>query len=195
MVTEHRARKINQVASNRIQGALVLEDIYDMHNAMAAFRSADAFGIQDVYLIFLQQDEFDPTETGKTTSSSANKWLDYHVYYSTEACIRELKQRGYEVIATVLDEDSESIFKADLSSPNIALMLGNENRGLSAAAVELADRKLMIPMNGMVQSLNLSVATAIFLYELRRQREVIGLDGYLLAKDRREALIKDFKYR
>jgi tRNA (guanosine-2'-O-)-methyltransferase len=195
MVTEERASKIEHVASNRIKGALVLEDIYDMHNAMAAFRSCDAFGIQDVYLIFLQQDEFDPNEVGKTTSSSANKWLDYHVYYSTETCIRDLKDSGYEVVATVLDKDSESLFEADLTHQKIALMLGNENRGLSDTAVALADRKLMIPMNGMVQSLNLSVATAIFLYELRRQREAHGLDDYLVNDQRRKKLIEDFTYR
>lgn len=195
MSTERRIAKINSVVNARQQGVLVLEDIYDPHNAIAVFRSCDAFGIQKIYIIFDEQEPFDPQIIGRTTSSSANKWLDFKFFDSAKTCIQELQNDGYEVAATVLSDKAESLYEADLTNPKIALMLGNEHRGLSETAIKLADRHLMIPMNGMVQSLNLSVSAAICLFELSRQRHVAGIEHYLLPADTQEALIEDFLTR
>ena len=101
----------------------------------------------------------------------------------------------YEVIATVLADDSESLYELDLPRPLTAIMLGNEHRGLSETAVELADRKLMIPMRGMVQSLNLSVTAALCLYELTRQRLARGIEPYLLDAEATNALAEEFLER
>ena len=84
--------------------------------------------------------------------------------------------------------EAEAIFEADLAAPRIAVMLGNENRGLSPEAVALADRRVTIPMTGMVRSLNLSVTAALLLYEVTRQRRRSGFEPYLLPPDEREAL-------
>ena len=195
MPTERRLAKIDKVVNSRQQGVLVLEDIYDPHNAIAVFRSCDAFGIQKIYIIFDQQEPFDPKIVGRTTSSSANKWLDFKFFDSAQACIQELHNDGYEVWATVLSDKAESLHEADLTNPKIALMLGNENRGLSETAIKLADRHLIIPMNGMVQSLNLSVSAAICLFELSRQRHAQGIEKYLLPEDVREALKVNFLER
>ncbi len=195
MPTERRLAKINNVINARQQGILVLEDIYDPHNAIAVFRSCDAFGIQKIYIIFDDQEPFDPQIIGRTTSSSANKWLDFKFFDSAEECIQELHNDGYEVVATVLSDKAESLYEMDLTNPKMALMLGNEHRGLSEKAIELADRHLMIPMTGMVQSLNLSVSAAICLFEISRQRHAAGIEEFLLPTDAQETLRADFLER
>ena len=188
MSTPERMQRYREVAAGRQRGVVVLEDIHDPHNAEAVFRSCDAFGFQRVCLIFDEEAPFDPRAIGKLTSSSANKWLDFDVYSSARECLDELQGDGYEVVATVAAGEAESVFEAELTAPRIALMLGNENRGLSAEATALADRRITIPMTGMVRSLNLSVAAAIALYEVTRQRRGAGLEPYLLPADEQEEL-------
>ena len=167
---------------------MVLEDIHDPHNAEAVFRSCDAFGFQRVCLIFDKEKGFDPRRVGKLTSSSANKWLEFSAYPSARACIEELQADGHEVVATVADPRAEDIFEAPLTTPRIALMLGNEHSGLSDEAIALADRRVTIPMAGMVQSLNLSVAAALVLYEVTRQRLAAGIAPYRLPPAEQMAL-------
>ena len=176
--TKERVNKINKVVQNRQKGAVVLEDITDPHNASAVFRSCDAFGIQDVYLIFDKQPVFDPKKIGKLSSSSANRWLDFHVFDSIDSCYKELKEKGFTTIATTLDERSDDIYRTDfVEDENIALIFGNEHSGLSQQAIEKADKKMYIPMNGMVQSLNISVTAAICLFEMSRQRLYSTISG------------------
>jgi len=186
--TPERVQRFREVAEGRQQGVVVLEDIHDPHNAEAVFRSCDAFGFQRVCLIFDQEEPFDPRRVGKLTSSSANKWLDFATYDSAEACLDALHEDGYEVVATVAGGEAEDLFEADLTASRIAVMLGNEQRGLSPEAVALADRLVTIPMAGMVRSLNLSVTAALLLYEVTRQRRQAGFEEYLLPPDEQEAL-------
>ena len=188
MPTPERMRRYQEVAEGRQQGVVVLEDIHDPHNAEAVFRTCDAFGFQRVCLIFDQEAPFDPRRVGKLSSSSANKWLDFDVYGTARECLAELHRDGYEVVATVAAGEAEELFGAVLTAPRIALMLGNEQRGLSEEAVALADRQVTIPMTGMVRSLNLSVTAAIALFEVTRQRQEAGIEGYLLPPEEREAL-------
>jgi len=188
-------RRYQEVAEGRQQGVVVLEDIHDPHNAEAVFRSCDAFGFQRVCLIFDQEEPFDPRRVGKLSSSSANKWLDFDVYSSARECLAELHRDGYEVVATVAAGATEELFAAELTAPRIALMLGNEQRGLSEEAIALADRRVTIPMAGMVRSLNLSVTAAIALYEVTRQRRQAGIEAYLLPPDERESLQERLRKR
>jgi tRNA (guanosine-2'-O-)-methyltransferase len=166
-----RQVKIEKVIENRQEGIIVLEDIHDPHNAAAVWRSCDAFGFQKVYIIFVQEETFNPSRLGKASSSSANKWLDFEVFGSTEDCMKKLKKDGFKTIATVLDKDAKSIYETDFSVPKIAIMFGNEHRGLSPTATKMADEKMYIPMRGMVQSLNLSVTAAVTMFEITRQRK------------------------
>ena len=188
MPTPERVQRYREVAEGRQRGVVVLEDIHDPHNAEAVFRSCDAFGFQRVCLIFDQEEPFDPRRVGKLSSSSANKWLDFEVYPSAKACLDALHGEEYEVAATVAGGDAEEVYAAELTAARIAVMLGNENRGLSPEAVALADRQLTIPMAGMVRSLNLSVTAAIVLFEVTRQRRRAGFEPYRLAPDERDAL-------
>ncbi|MEK7509027.1 MAG: RNA methyltransferase, partial [Patescibacteria group bacterium] len=156
MSTEQRLAKLKKAAEARQKDlAVVLEDIHDPHNAAAVFRTCDALGIQNVYLIFEEEKSFNPRRVGKVSSSSANKWLDFYVYHSTKECLRELKKAGYRIFATALAPGARSIFKTNFKNQKVALLLGNEHRGLSARALELADKKVILTMRGLVQSLNL----------------------------------------
>ncbi len=188
VVTPERARLFREVADRRQQGAVVLEDVHDPHNAAAVFRTCDALGFQRVCLVFDQEAPFDPRATGKLSSSATNKWLDFDVYGSIAACLADLRRDGCEVVATVAGGGAESLFAADLAAPRLAVMLGNEQRGLSEEALTLADRRLTIPMAGMVRSLNLSVAAALVLYEVTRQRRSAGMERYRLSATERAAL-------
>jgi len=119
MVTEKRRAKLQEAAAKRQEGVIILEDIYDPHNAQAVFRSAEVFGFQKIALVFDKQKPFDPQRVGKLSSSSANKWLDFTVYsrepldwpkykhhYVVAAeplarCFADLRAEGYEVWGTV----------------------------------------------------------------------------------------------
>lgn len=192
MITQKRLEKIRAVAKRRQQGIIVLEDIYDPHNAAAVLRTADAFGIQKVYFIFEKQKKFNPKKVGKTTSSSANKWLDFKIFDSTEKCLKELKKQGYYTLATILDSRAKSIFKTKFTQSKIALLLGNEHAGLSATAINLSDAHIYIPMQGFVQSLNLSVTAAVCMYEMSRQRQK-SAKKFGLSKKQQQQLFKNWQ--
>ncbi len=192
MSTPARSEKILDVVSQRQAGlTIVLEDIHDPHNAAAICRSAEAFGVQDIHVIFVQEKYVNLGRVGKTSSSSANQWLTFHYYTSTEECLATLKEKGFEVVATALTDTAEDIFEAELASPNIALMIGNEHRGLSDRALKIVDRVIQIPMRGFVQSLNVSVTAAIGLFEITRQR--LARKVLLpLSSAEQEALVAEF---
>ncbi len=171
MPTEQRLAKLRRVARQRQAGlTLVLEDVSDPHNLGAIARSCDAFGLQDIHVIFETQPPFDPKEVGKNSSTATNKWLRFHIHLSTASALATLKASGWQIVATGLDAGAESIYAVDFCAAPIALLLGNEKTGLSATALRLADRRVTIPMRGIAQSLNVSVSAALLMYEITRQR-------------------------
>ncbi len=192
IISEKRWEKIRQVASSRQKDfVVVLEDVFDPHNAAAILRTCDGFGVQKVFFIFDAVKPYNPKKVGKASSSSANKWLDFEIFKSTKKCLNKLKRNGYEIMATILDEEAESIFKTNFKNKKIALLVGNEHRGLSQKAIEMADKKLYIPMKGMVQSFNVSVTMAIFIYEITRQRTK-KIKNYIVDKKEKKKIINDF---
>lgn len=193
MPSPARLKKITDVAFSRQSGiVIVLEDIYDPHNAAAVLRTCEAFGIQEVDFIFENQKYFNPKKVGKVASASANKWLDFKIYRSTADCLKSLKRRGYKIYSTVLDESAKDIKKINFSSqPKIALLFGNEHAGLTPKAVSLSDYKIYIPMKGFVQSLNLSVTAAILIFEATKQREKKNK----ISKTEAKKLVKDYLKR
>ena len=169
--TPARLHKLQRAASSRQPGlTVVLEDVQDPHNLGAISRSCDAFGVQNLHVIFADSTTFDPKAIGKNSSTATNKWLRYHTYADSDSALRALKNDGWQIIATDLDETAESIYEADLCHPRLALLLGNERDGLSQTALDMADRRITIPMRGIAQSLNVSVTAALCLYEITRQR-------------------------
>lgn len=195
MPTPERVGRLRTVAAQRQGGIVVFQDIHDPHNAEAALRSLDGFGFQYAWFIFEQEQPFDPRRVGKSSSASANKWLEYKVFYSTATALRALRELGYEVVATVPTPDAEPLFEAKFLRREIALLFGNEHRGLTEEAIAAADRRIVIPMAGMVRSLNLSVTVAICLYEVTRQRRAAGMEQYLLPEAERERIFRRWLQR
>ena len=179
MPTDERIEKLKRIARQRQSGlTIVIEDVFDPHNLGAIARSCDAFGVQEINIIFEKHPEFDPKQVGKNSSTATNKWLDFRIHHNTESALHTLKAEGWQIAAAVLDPEAESLFHADLSHEKTALLLGNEKQGLSDKAVKLADRLLTIPMQGIAQSMNVSVTAALLLYEVTRQRRQQRLDAY-----------------
>jgi tRNA (guanosine-2'-O-)-methyltransferase len=194
MPTPARLQKVQSVVSNRQAGLLlVLEDIHDPHNAEAILRTADAFGLQEVWFIFAREKPYDPRRVGRLAAASAAKWIDLRVFGSTAECLRDLREKQFKAIAATLT--APSVFETDLALPKrLALLVGNEHRGLSSTALAQADGKVSIPMRGMVESLNVSVTAAILLYEITRARLAGGrLSNLSHAEQQR--LIKNFLAR
>ncbi len=169
---QKRLDRIKSVVQNRRDDiVVVLEDIHDPHNAAAILRTCDALGIQHIYFIFEKQQIFNPKKIGKASSSSANKWLTFTVYKSTKECIDALHKKNYTIIATALTSNAISLIEDKFTDKKVALMVGNEHAGLSETAISLADRVVMLPMKGFVQSLNVSVSAAVFLWDIVTKRK------------------------
>ncbi|MCL6494360.1 MAG: RNA methyltransferase [Ignavibacterium sp.] len=169
--SERRLNKIaNTLKRRQYDLMVVLENIHDPHNVSAIFRTCDAVGIPKVSLVYTIE-KF--PKIGKKSSASAFKWVEREKYKSIENCYSELRKDGFKIYASSISEDSKSIYELDLSE-KAAVVLGNEHRGVSKEASQLADERIIIPMFGMVQSLNVSVAAAIILYEAARQRIMKG---------------------
>lgn len=170
-MNESRKIKIERVAALRHPNIIiVLEDIHDPHNAAAILRTCDAMGIQNAWFVFEKEKPYNPKKIGKASSASANKWLDFRVFSSTNECIKKLNKEKFAVVATALSDKSELLGKHVFNEDKLALLVGNEHRGLSEAALQRADRIVQIPMRGFVQSLNVSVATALLLWEITKNR-------------------------
>ena len=170
--TEKRKNKIISVLKARQNSlSVVLENIHDPHNVSAIFRTCDAVGVPKVSLVY-DTDQF--PKIGKKSSASALKWVEKEKYKSIKECYDSLHENGFKIYASALSENAKNLYKLDLTQ-KVAIVLGNEHRGVSEYAAELADEKFLIPMYGMVQSLNVSVAAAVILYEAMRQRYEKGM--------------------
>ncbi len=145
---------------------VVIENVHDAHNASAILRSCDVFGIGRVALVYTNQ-EFPQISSG--VAAKVEKWLAIERFDSAQACVEALHREGFTVYATALTDDAEDYLAIDFSGPT-AFVLGNERAGCSAEMVALADGALIIPMVGFVQSLNVSVAAAVIMAEIARQR-------------------------
>jgi tRNA (guanosine-2'-O-)-methyltransferase len=152
-------------------------------------RSADAVGVKEVQLVYAI-DSF--PKLGKKSSASATKWIPRRKFNSIQECYAALRAEGFAIYATHLGKKSVSLYELDLTK-KAALVFGNEHRGVSAEASELADADFQIPMAGMIQSLNVSVACAVSLYEAYRQRVLAGsYDNPALAPGELEKLFKEW---
>jgi tRNA (guanosine-2'-O-)-methyltransferase len=180
-VTERRREKFERViAARRPDLTLVLEDIHDPHNVSAVLRSADAVGIPAVHLVY-GSEQF--PKLGKKSSASATKWVGRTKHSSIRGCYDALRLDGFTICATHLGKGAVSLYDLDLTG-RVAIVFGNEHRGVSPEAAELADVNFRIPMVGMIESLNVSVACAVTLYEAFRQRLERG-QKKLSPKDRK----------
>ncbi|MCA9978378.1 MAG: RNA methyltransferase [Anaerolineales bacterium] len=185
---------------------VVLENVYQPHNASAVLRSCECFGVQDVHIIEKEYSFRPNTEI----VMGASKWLTLHQYreiegQTTQTCLNALKAKGYRLVATTLHADSIPLHELPLDQP-VALCFGTEKRGLSQEAHDLADLFVKIPMSGFTQSFNISVTAALFLYDLTNrlrtspypwqltaaEKQALALSWYVKAVTKGEAITQQF---
>ncbi len=167
---------------------LFLDNVHDSQNLSAIVRTCDAVGILDFFYTNKDNTHF---KTYKTIAQGAHHWVNRFKIDEGEK-VTFLKQKqleGFQIIATHLDKKAISFREVDYTLPTI-IIVGNEKVGVSHELIMIADKTITIPMKGMVQSLNVSVATALILYEAQRQREAKGMYVSSQLSDARQEEIK-----
>lgn len=184
---EGRKSRISDVIGRRTKGlVLVLENLYDPHNISAIMRSAEAMGLQYIYLAGSYPEELNPD-----ISLGSECWLTVKRKEKPVELIDRLKAKGYRIAATVPDEDGMDPLDYEGGEP-VALLLGSEHSGLSRELVEASDLKFTIPHHGFTKSLNVSVAGAIFVYALLKNER---LRNCLLDEEEKSELLDLWAHR
>lgn len=172
-LSDYRSEKIYACVSRRQPSlSIVLENVHDPHNVSAVLRSCDAVGVIDVHLVYHTGQSF--PELGEKSSASARKWVLTHKHSSIDECYDFLRKEGKKILTTGMSNEARSLYAIDFTEP-IAIVFGNEHTGVSEEAILKADGNMLIPQVGMIQSLNISVACAVTLYEAFRQRSLKGM--------------------
>lgn len=170
--------------------AIVLEDIYQPHNASAVLRTCDCFGIQDVHII----ENRNRYEVNPDVALGASKWLTLTKYNgqanNTTRCLEALKEKGYRLVATTPHINDHTPETLPLET-RTALIFGTEKEGLTQEALSMADDFIKIPMVGFTESLNISVSAAIMIHTLSRRLRSSGL-GWQLSKTEKDLLLIDW---
>ena len=183
MITDKRRRMFERVAAGRQEMTVILENVHDPHNIGAVIRTCDAVGIYEIFVLYTEDHlAFERLERIKSSSTGVRKWMQLHTFRDIDDCMAEVRKRYDLVLATHLDCEASSIYNSDLGR-RIAFLFGNEHEGVSQKALQYADGNLLIPQMGMAQSLNISVACAVTLYEAMRQRDLKGMYQTAIAQD------------
>ncbi len=164
-ILPRRVARVDAVLQSRLASVTVVcEDIFDPHNVGACLRTAEGHGLQDVHLVTEKHGFKGPGQVAR----SADQWLTLHRHLSPGAAISALHGAGFAIWVADLDGEAE-IAQLPVEGP-VALVVGNEAEGVSPAMREAADVRFVLPMHGMVQSYNLSVALGIALDHVVRAR-------------------------
>lgn len=200
-VAEERQARIAQVVAGRTLAVVpVLERVHDLGNVNAVLRSAEGLGYGAAHLVDMQGEaaewaqQLDSDEDAarieggigraRRQSQGADKWLDLHVWPDAAAACDGLRAEGYRIAATHLATDAVSITEVDFTQPT-ALIFGNERDGISSDLLAHADLNVVLPIDGFIQSYNISVAAALGLYHARQDRIARqGLHGDLSQEER-----------
>lgn len=166
--------------------AMVIENVIDEHNTNAVIRSCECFGIQDAYVISGGKG-FKPA---KRVLRGSGKWSNIYRYNELSGnnalkCMTDLKEKGYKIIVTSPHENKTTISKLNLDRP-VAICFGHEKTGISETLIARADESVSIPMTGFTESLNISVAAGIVLYELTKRLYDSEIDFHLSEKEKNE---------
>lgn len=186
-MTPERYKRLKDVLDKRQPGmTVILENVFDPHNVSAVMRTCDAVGIQDVYIL---NDRIPPHKNwGHRSSSTAARWLTIHQFTDAEKCFEEIRSRFEKIYTSHLGTASKELYSMKLNQ-SIALVFGNEQRGVSEHVRKYSDGDFIIPQVGIIKSLNISVACAVTLYEAFRQKMISGdYDSPSLDAERRSVL-------
>ncbi|MFI8021871.1 tRNA (guanosine(18)-2'-O)-methyltransferase TrmH [Serratia marcescens] len=192
MSPERYARICEMLATRQPDLTVCLEQVHKPHNVSAIIRTADAVGVHQVHAVW-------PTTRMRTLVSSAagsNSWVSVKTHPTIGDAVGHLKAQGMQILATNLSARAVDFREVEYTRPTCVL-LGQEKTGITEEALALADQDIVIPMIGMVQSLNVSVASALILYEAQRQRQNAGLyrrDNSMLDEEEQQRLLFEGGY-
>jgi len=165
-MTQARLNRINHVLAKRQPDvAVLLDQVHKPHNLSAIVRSCDAVGVPQVHAV----ESHESLKLFRGTTMGSDQWVDLTIYDNFDQAFNTLKAKGMTIYAAHLSEQAIDFRQANFTQP-CAILMGAEKWGVSDHAAQRADQHIIIPMVGMVESLNVSVATAVILYELQRQR-------------------------
>ncbi len=189
-----RRVRIEEVLAQRTRCLTVmLEDIFQPHNASAVLRSCECFGLQDVHIV----EERYRYRVNPDVDRRASQWLDLFHYrapegHNTECCLRALQGAGYTLVAATPNQHDRRLDELRLDG-RMAIMLGTEEEGLSDQALQAAQVRVQIPMYGFTRSFNLSVSAALILRELSRQLRGNQRDWGLSEAEKLELRLKWYR--
>jgi tRNA (guanosine-2'-O-)-methyltransferase len=191
-MTPERFQKIKDILNKRQPDlTVVLDNVHKPHNLAAIIRSCDAVGISDIYGISSNEQK---VGINLKSASGSNHWVNLHIHHSVPNVISELKQSGFSIYAANGSTKAIDYRKVDYTKPSV-IVLGAELDGISPETLDAVDAEIKIPMQGMVESLNVSVANAVILFEAQRQRLKVGLyEKCRLDKNTFEKLLFEFSY-
>jgi tRNA (guanosine-2'-O-)-methyltransferase len=205
-VTESRLDLFHRILSERTRYiTVVLEDLYQSHNASAVMRTCDCTGIQDVHIV----EEFNEYEVNVDIALGSNKWLTIHHYNGgadvnqglhnrkpdprggphISGAVEALKKKGYRIVATSPHREGTTPETFDLEKGKAALLFGTELNGLTHQALELADEFIQIPMVGFTESYNISVSAAVILTRFRQRLEESSVEWRLSDEEKGPILL------
>ena len=192
MNAQRFARIQEMLALRQHDLTVCMEQVHKPHNVSAVIRTADAVAIHEVHAVWPSV----RMRTMVSASAGSNSWVKVKTHAHIAEAVRHLKDQGMQVLATNLSDKAVDFRNVDYTTPTCILM-GQEKFGISAEALALADQDIIVPMVGMVQSLNVSVASALILYEAQRQRQNAGMyqrKHSLLDEDEQQRLLFEGGY-
>lgn len=192
LVLERRLERFREVLRKRQKDLVVfVENVKNEHNFSAILRTCDAVGVHRVFYYYEGKRDVSVNEG---ISLGAQRWLFLERVYDVSQKLEELKSEGFQLVVTWIGEGSVDFRKVDYTRPTV-VVVGNELKGVSEEVARLADIRIIIPMMGMVRSLNVSVATAVVLYEAQRQRQEKGMyDRPSLSEEEMEEIIEKWAF-
>lgn len=167
MTPERFARIKKVLASRQPTLTVCIEQVHKPNNITAIIRTCDAVGVHQMHAIWPENSKM---RTIGGSSAGARNWVDVVTHETTQEAFIALKEKGMQILVTNLSSKAVDFREIDYTLPT-AIVLGQEKKGISKEALEMADQDIVIPMVGMVGSLNVSVAAALILYEAQRQRQ------------------------
>ncbi|MEJ6792244.1 MAG: RNA methyltransferase [Lacinutrix sp.] len=181
-LTEHRLERFHNVIDKRTKFFTVAtEDVYQLHNTSAVIRSCDVFGIQEVNIV----EETNTKRIDREIAMGAQKWVDLNRYQSIKSCIKDLKSKGYQIVATTPHTDDCDLHDFDVTKKS-CFFFGRETEGLSEEVLKEADVFMKIPMVGFTESLNISVSAAIILQHVTTKLKKIDIQWQLTENEKLE---------
>ena len=188
-LTDARRDRMEWVLERRTRRVTVLlEDVYQPHNASAVLRSCECFGVQDVH-VFEGRNVYSPSPD---VAMGAAQWLDLIRHTASEgetitSCCEQLRSGGYRVVAATPREEATRLDDLMLSD-RVAIMLGTEDAGLSEEALAAADECVCMPMQGFTESFNVSVCAALMLYQITTRMRSDGEEDFGLSSEEKQEL-------